>query len=115
MDPSDAELYDQLLGYLAAEGAISEDPDRSVVTLTAFNHRALTTPLHLHVCPASFGEHLRAAAPGAAGAFPDVAPTEAAWRLFLVHLEEAVRTAKPGETELVLDRPGVLSRPPADA
>ena len=61
--------------------------------------------------PASFGEHVRAAAPGAAHAFPDVAPIEAAWRLFLVHLDEAVRTAKNGETELALYRTGVLSRP----
>jgi hypothetical protein len=42
--------------------------------------------------------------------WPDVPPVEAAWRLFLVHLEEAVRTTKPGETELVLDRTGVQAR-----
>lgn len=47
---------------------------------------------------------------GAATVWPDVQPVEAAWRLFLVHLEEAVRTAKPGETELHLDRTGVVSR-----
>jgi hypothetical protein len=111
VETTDIERYDQLVGYLGAEGAVSEDADRGLLILTEYDHRPLTTPLRLHVTPASFGEHLRAAAPGATYAFPDVTPIEAAWRLFLVHLDEAVQTAKPGETELVLDRTGVLSRP----
>jgi len=99
-------LYDQLVGYLAAEGAVDEDREQGVVVLTAFDHRPLPAPLRLHTTPAAFDEHLRTIAPDAALLFPDVDPLEAAWRLFLVHLEEAVRTAKPGQTELVLDRQG---------
>jgi hypothetical protein len=57
---------------------------QGLVVLTEFDHRPLPVPLRLHIT--------------------------AAWRLFLVHLEEAVRTAKPGETELHLDRTGVVSR-----
>lgn len=112
MEATDTELYDQLVGYLSAEGAVSEVADRGLLILTEYDHRALPSPLHLHVTPISLGEHLRSGAPGAAHAFPDVTPIEAAWRLFLVHLDEAVRTAKPGETELVLDRNGVASRAP---
>lgn len=111
MDLTDDELYDQLVGYLAAEGAVFEDAGPGLLILTEFYHHPLPTPLRLHITPGSFGQHLRTAAPGATYAFPDVQPIEAAWRLFLVHLDEAVRTAKPGETELVLDRKGVLSRP----
>lgn len=111
MDATDSELYAQLVGYLAAEGAVSEDAGRGVLILTEFDHRPLPTPFRLHITPGSFGQHLRAVAPGATYAFPDVTPIEAAWRLFLVHLDEAVRTAKPDETELVLHRTGVLSRP----
>ena len=108
VEATDTELYDQLVGYLGAEGAVCEDA--GLLILTEYDHRPLSSPLHLHITPTSFGEHLRAAAPGAAHAFPDVPPIEAAWRLFLVHLDEAVRTARPDETELVLDRTGVVSR-----
>jgi hypothetical protein len=105
-------LYDQLIGYLAAEGAVDEDRDHGVLTLTEFDHRPLPAPLRLHITPASFDEHLQRMAPDAALVFPDVDPPEAAWRLFLVHLEEAVQTGKPGETELVLARDGVRSESP---
>ena len=111
MEPSSSGLYDQLVGYLAAEGAVDEDREQGLVVLTAFNHRPLPTPLRLHITAASFDKHLRTMAPDAALLFPDVDPLEAAWRLFLVHLEEAVRTAKPGETDLDLDRSGVVARP----
>ncbi|GAA4933092.1 hypothetical protein EV188_103670 [Actinomycetospora succinea] len=110
MESAHTGFYDQLVGYLAAEGAVSEDQDQGVVPLTEFDHRPLPTALRLHVTPTTFDEHLRGMAPGAALLFPAVGPLEAAWRLFLVHLDEGVRTAKPGQTELVLDRSGVLAR-----
>lgn len=109
MEPSGPELYDQLLGYLAAEGEIEEDPDNGVVVLVEFDHRKLEQPLRLHLTPDAFDRHLRDAAPDAVGAFPDVHPLEAAWRLFTVHLDEAVQTTRLGETELVLVRYGVES------
>lgn len=105
MEPTDQEMYDQLLGYLAAEGAIEEDPGAGIVVLTEFDHGAVNPPLRLHLTPASFGQHLRDAATESASLYPDVPPVEAAWRLFTVHLDEAVKTARPGEIELVL-RPG---------
>lgn len=113
MIPKDETLYDQLIGYLAARGAVREDARRGVLVLSEFDHRPLPAPLHLHVSPDILGDHLRASAPAAAGSYPDVHPVEAAWRLFLVHLADAVATAEPGETELVLDDTGVLARPPA--
>ncbi|MEJ2862833.1 hypothetical protein [Actinomycetospora flava] len=110
MEKPNTGLYDQLVGYLAAEGAVDEDREQGVVVLTTFDHRPLPTPLRLHITPATFDEHLREMAPGASLVFPDVDTLEAAWRLFLVHLEEAIWTAPPGQTELVLDRSGVLAR-----
>lgn len=106
----DSGLYDQLVGYLMAEGEATEDRDQGVVTLTAFDHRRLPTSLRLHITPASFDWHLVSMAAGAATLFPEVDPLEAAWRLFLVHLEEAVQTAEPGETELVLAVDGVRTQ-----
>jgi hypothetical protein len=109
VEPTDQELYDQLLGYLAAEGAIEEDPEAGTVMLREFDHRALVQPLRLHLTPASFGRHLRDAASEAASLYPDIPPVDGAWRLFTVHLDEAVQAARPGETELVLGRGGVGS------
>ena len=43
---------------------------------------------------------------------PEADPADAAWGLFLVHLDEAVSTARPGETELRLGRGGVDSLRP---
>lgn len=112
MEPTDQELYDQLLGYLAAEGTIEEDPDAGIVVLTEFDHRAVDPPLRLHLTPISFGQHLRDVAPDSASLYPDIPPVEAAWRLFTVHLQEGIATARPGETELVLGRGGVFPRRP---
>lgn len=112
MEPTDQEMYDQLLGYLAAEGEIEEDPKSGVVTLLEFDHQVLAQPLRLHLSSSAFAQHLRDAVPDSAGVFPDVAPLEAAWRLFTVHLDEAVKTARSGETELLLSRGGVEPRRP---
>lgn len=111
-EPHDQEFYDQLLGYLTAEGTVVEDAGTGTVVLFVFEHRELDPPMRLHITPETFGQHLRAAAPDSAGVFPDVTAIEAAWRLFTVHLMEAVLSAKPGETELLLDRTGVVARAP---
>src|SRR4051812_20077260 len=37
VEPSDGELYEQLVGYLDAEGAVEEDTERGVVTITEFD------------------------------------------------------------------------------
>jgi hypothetical protein len=95
----DRVLYARLLEAIADGGAFSEDAESIVIT--ALDGRRLRAPMRLHVTPETFGRHLRAVAAGSAGAFPEVSPVEAAWRLFLVHLDETVQTAKPGETELV--------------
>ena len=97
MEPRDQELYDQLVGYLAAEGVIEENVEAGTLRLVEFEHHDLEPPLTLHVTPAALGRHLRVMAPLAAGAFPDVPPIDAAWRLFLVHLAEGVWTAAPGD------------------
>ncbi len=112
MEQSDQELYDQLLGYLAAEGEIEEDPKNGTVVITEFDHRILEQPLRLHLDPSTFGRFLHDATSESAVLYPDISPMEAAWRLFTVHLDEAVQTARPGETELVLGRGGVDSRRP---
>lgn len=113
MIPKDEQFYDQLIGHLTRNGRVTEDAGHGVLVLTEFDHRSLSPPLRLHATAVTFGPHLRAAAPEAAGSYPDIHPVEAAWRLFVVQLAEAVRAAAPDETELVLDGTGVLARRPS--
>lgn len=103
----DQVLYARLLTAIG-EGGVDERTADGIV-IGAFEGRSLMQPMHLRVTPASFGPLLRSTAEQSASAFPDVEPEEAAWRLFLVHLDEAIQTAAPGETELVPTPSGVDS------
>ncbi len=116
MIPKDEQFYDQLIGHLAKKGRVKEDAAHDVLVVSEYDGRTLSKPLRLHVTPESFGPYLYATAPEAAGSYPELHELEAAWRLFLVHLGEAVTAAGPGETELVLERTGagvVSKAPPA--
>lgn len=114
MEPTDQELYDQLVGYLAAEGEVVENLAEGVLTLTEYNYHRLDPPLRLHLTPAAFGRHLRIMAEEPGGAFPEVPPIEEAWRLFTIHVMEGVETAKPGATELIVVPGGVVARQPEE-
>lgn len=102
----DQVLYARLLTAIG-EGILEHTPDG--VVISAFEGQPLMQRMHLHLSAESFGPFLRSTAARSAAAFPDVEPVEAAWRLFLVHLDEAIQTAAPGETELVPTPDGVES------
>jgi hypothetical protein len=110
--PKDEQFYDQLIGHLAKKGRVKEDSAHDVLVVSEYDGQTLTKPLRLHVTPESFGPYLYATAPEAAGSYPELHELEAAWRLFLVQLDEAIQAAKPEETELVLERIGVASQAP---
>jgi hypothetical protein len=105
-------MYDQLLGYLAAEGSIVENAEPGIVVIEEYDHRRLDQPLRLHLTASALGNRLREMLPDARFLQPDADPMDAAWGLFLVHLDEAVATAGPGETELMLGHGGVDSARP---
>lgn len=111
MIPKDEQFYDQLIGHLTRKGKVAEDAGQAVLVVKEFNDRALP-PLRLHVTPETFGPHLRTTAEGAAASYPEIHPVEAAWRLFLVQLGEAIEGAGPGATELVLTDSGVVAQAP---
>lgn len=106
----DQVLYARLLTAIGTDG-VGERTSQGVV-INALEGRTLSQPMCLRVTPESFGRLLRDSAGTSAGAFPEVEPLEAAWRLFLVHLDEAIQTARPGETELVPSSYGVDSLRP---
>jgi len=112
VEPKDEQFYDQLIGHLAAKGKVKEDAGQAVLVISEFASRPLP-PLHLHVTPTILGDHMRATATAATGDYPDLHPMEAAWWLFIDHLEEAVQGAATGETKLFLDDTRVVAQPPA--
>ena len=69
-------------------------------------------PLRLRLTPESLAEHLRGMEHDGELAFPGTQPIIGALQLFLVHLDEAIRTRRAGETELLPDRGGVRSVTP---
>ena len=85
------------------------------VELRSWEDVELDVPLRLRVTPRSLGEPLRALEHAGASAFPEAQPVVGALQLFLVHLDEAIRTRRPGHTDLVPDTTGVRSAPPHDA
>ncbi|WP_018335597.1 hypothetical protein [Actinomycetospora chiangmaiensis] len=103
----DQVLYARLLTAIGEGGVVEQTADG--VVIDAFEDNSLMQLMHLRVTPASFGPLLRSTAGRSASAFPDVEPLEAAWQLFLVHLDAAIQTAAPGETELVPTPDGVGS------
>lgn len=110
---ADRGRYEQLVGYLEAEGSVREDLVAGLLLIDEFERRQLEPPMRLHLTPESFAQRLEAMATSAANVFPETSPLDAAWQLFLVHLDEAIQTAKPGETDLVLSPYGVASQPPS--
>jgi len=102
----DDELYSELLEWLRSVSAASAAREGPIV-ISDFDGETFAQPLRLHVTPESLGRHLRNRAPESGGAFPDVDPVVAAFRLFLVHVEEAVRARRPDQRELVLSDTGV--------
>ena len=110
--PPDEQYYAALLATLAEQGEVEEDRERGVLTILAHEDQALAVPRHLHVTPRALSDHLREGEAPASAAFPDVDAATASWRLFLGHLDRAIRTAKDGQTELVLDEGVVRARRP---
>lgn len=110
--PIDEKLYDQLVAYFAAKGSVREDFGAGMLILSELEGRPLDPPMRLHVTPEGLNRHLQATAPDAAGSFPEIAALEAAWRVFTQHVSEAVGSARPGETEVVVDGTDVVARTP---
>lgn len=104
---NDDEAFAALMNFLEVSGVATDDREQGVVSVLHYDESELQPPLHLHLTPAVLGRRLRCTAVDASSVFPDVEPVHAAWRLFTVHLDEAIRTAGVGRTELVLDRYGV--------
>lgn len=85
---------------------ISQPGDGAWV-VTAMNGRVLAPPLRLSVTPHSFDACLEHLAADGAEVFPGLDGREAAYRLLMVHLEEALECADPHGPPISLAGQGV--------
>lgn len=108
MDLSDQDLYDRFLGMLATNGAVGADGERGVVVITELEGHELDPPMRFHIDPEIVGRTVREIATGSY-VQPGMDPVSSSIGLFLLHVDEAVATARDGETELVVVSYGVES------
>ncbi|MEJ2866750.1 hypothetical protein WCD74_03180 [Actinomycetospora sp. OC33-EN08] len=107
----DQELYDRLLGTLVSSSSIDTDGEPGVVTISVFEGLELDPAMRLHVDPQTVGRTVREIA-ASSYVQPGMDPVGSSIGLFLVHIWEAVHTARDGETELVVVSYGVESYRP---
>ena len=104
-----------LVRDLAGEGTVLV-PGAGGLAMASFRGEPVDPPVTLALTDRQFAAHLQAMAPDAAEVFPDVDPVRAAYRLFLVHIDETVITrAAPGSRITLVDgRLRVEPERPAD-
>jgi hypothetical protein len=91
-----APWLERLVRDLNGEGATVTAVGRGL-RISGFHGRPIEPPIELVLTGQEFTAHLEAMAPDSAAGFPDVDPVTAAYRLFLVHLDETIITkAMPG-------------------
>ena len=78
--------------------------------ITAWNGETLDPPVKLHMTARQLADQIRSNAEDGIGAFDDspVPSDDTGWKLFLVHLEEALDTRKPEQTHFRLEAHGVV-------
>lgn len=91
-------FIEQLISDLDGSGTTAvPSPGGSSLQIETFHGRRIEPPMRLAFSGAEFAAHLKSHAPDAAAVYPDADPVTAAYRLFLVHLDEAIITrAMPG-------------------
>lgn len=91
-------FIDRLVSDLGDSGTLAApSPDGDGLQIEAFHGRLLEPAVHLAFSGTELVAHLESTAADAAAVYPDADAVTAAYRLFLVHLDEAVITrAMPG-------------------
>ncbi|GAA1622645.1 hypothetical protein [Actinoplanes couchii] len=101
---------DRLIERLSGEAACERVPDGLLIT--AWFGEQLDPPVTLHMTVRQLAARIRSNAEGGVGAFDDspVPDEETGWKLFSIHLEEALDTRNPDQTDFHLAPHGVVSR-----
>ena len=98
-------FFEQLIADLAGEGTVlTEGGPRDGLIVSSFHGRPIEPPMTLALTAHQLEAHLGASADDSAAVFPEVDPVTAAYRLFLVHLDEMIITrAMPGSRITLVD------------
>lgn len=106
-----SDLLQRLVSDLASDCTVALPASNGPgLVLSRFRGNALAPPVSLLLNESTLQEHLSVTARDAAEVFPEVAPELAAYRLLLVHIDEALAT---GGTDLAPARGTLRWRQPA--
>jgi hypothetical protein len=111
-------MRDRLVRDLQSEGADITVSSGDALLIRAYAGKPLERPLTLSLTESQLDDLLELYGDDALAVFPSDSPRTAAYKLFLVHLDEMIATMRPGQTEirLVDDHlravPEVASDPP---
>jgi hypothetical protein len=106
---------ERLAGDLSEVYEVELDAKTGHILVHAWDDRGYRPPVRLVATEQALREHLRALADdGAAGVFPEATPMQAAYQLFLVHLDEEMATRVTDGSEITFG-PGRLDVEPLRA
>lgn len=108
MDLTDQDIYDRFLAALARNLSLDADGTHGVVVITALEGHELARPMRFHLDQEVVGRRIHGIAESSY-VQPGMDPVSSSIGLFLLHIEEAIHTARDGETELVVVDYGVES------
>jgi hypothetical protein len=103
----------RLAGDLADEGALAElDAATGQVVIHGLDSDEVwEPPVRLAITEEQLGTHLERLSDDAVDVFPDVAPLQAAYQLFLVHVDETLATEVVPGSEIRLEDGGLQASP----
>lgn len=104
-----ADEIDQLIECLGAEAACERVSGGLLIT--TWGGEMLDQPVKLHMTARQLAEQIRSNAEGGVGAFDDspVPSDDTGWKLFFVHLQEAVDTRDSAQVNFCLVNHGVVA------
>lgn len=104
-----ADEIDQLVERLGKEAACERVSGGLLIT--TWNGETLNKPVKLHMTARQLADQIRSNAENGIGAFDDspVPSNDTGWKLFLVHLEEALDTREPEQVNFRLVNHGVVA------
>lgn len=104
-----ADEIDQLIKRLGTQAACERVSEGLLIT--SWEGETLDQPVKLHMTVRQLANQIRSSAEGGIGAFDDspVPSIDTGWKLFLLHLEEALDTRRPAQVDLRLVDCGVVA------
>jgi hypothetical protein len=102
-------LLPRLFADLRSEGSEATiSPELGGIAIARYRDTCFSLPLVLEIDEQLLTEHLQDSIADGLDVFPDLPGLEGAYRLFLVHLDEAILTRKQQEVRFIVSRVGIV-------